>query len=124
MQLVAKNPLFFSIYLRKCIYFIIVIEGPVPGVQLVPSLEPILAKENTMSQQEWIDIFADNLRDKIIEYGATQAEFADDCGLAKSTVSRYLKGQTIPSIFALVNMSHVLGCSIDELADFGSRVKY
>ena len=77
-----------------------------------------------MSEQQWLDIFADNLRDKILEYGATQAEFAEDCGLAKSTICRYLNGQTVPSIFALVNMSHVLGCSIDELADFGQRVEY
>lgn len=75
-----------------------------------------------MSEQQWLNIFADNLRDKIIAYGATQAEFAEDCGLAKSTISRYLKGQAVPSIFALVNMSYVLGCSIDELADFGSRI--
>lgn len=77
-----------------------------------------------MSEQQWLDIFADNLRDKIIEYGATQTEFAEDCGLSKSTISRYLRGETVPSIFALVNMSHVLACSIDELADFGARIKY
>lgn len=77
-----------------------------------------------MSEQEWLDIFADTLRDKIIEYGTSQTEFADDVGLAKSTVSRYLRGQTIPSIFALINISHVLGCSIDELADFGSKIRY
>lgn len=76
-----------------------------------------------MSEQEWIDIFANNLRDKLLEYGATQREFADDCGLAESTVSRYLKGQAAPSAFALVNMSYVLGCSVDELVDFGDRIK-
>ena len=77
-----------------------------------------------MSEQEWLDIFADNLRDKMIEYGASQTEFAEDCGLSKSTISRYLNGQAAPTIFTLINMSHVLGCSIDELADFGRRVKY
>lgn len=76
-----------------------------------------------MSEQQWLDIFANNLRDKLIEYGATQREFAEDCCLAESTISRYLKGQSVPSIFALVNMSHVLGCSIDELADFGAMIK-
>lgn len=76
-----------------------------------------------MSEQQWLDEFANYLRDRIDEYGATQAEFAEDCGLAKSTISRYLKGQAVPSIFALINMSHVLGCSIDDLADFGARIK-
>lgn len=77
-----------------------------------------------MTEQEWLDIFAEELEAKINEYGTTQTEFAEDCGLAKSTVSRYLNGQAVPSIFALINMSHVLGCSIDELADFGRRVMY
>lgn len=77
-----------------------------------------------MTEQQWLDIFADNLRDKIIEYGASQTEFAEDCGLSKSTISRYLKAQAVPSIFALINMSHVLSCSIDELADFGAKIRY
>ena len=76
-----------------------------------------------MSEQQWIDIFADNLRDKLIEYGATQREFADDIGVAESTISRYLRGQAVPSIYILINMSHVLGCSLDELADFGARIR-
>lgn len=76
-----------------------------------------------MSEQQWLDEFADNLRDKITEYGCTQKEFAEDCELAESTVSRYVRGMAVPTIFALVNMSHVLGCSIDELADFGAMIK-
>jgi transcriptional regulator with XRE-family HTH domain len=77
-----------------------------------------------MSEQQWLDIFADNLRDKLIEYGANQREFAEDIGVAESTVSRYIRGQAVPSIFILINMSHVLGCSIDELADFGQKIRY
>ncbi len=76
-----------------------------------------------MTEGQWIDEFADNLRDKLIEYGATQREFAEDTGLAESTISRYLRGQAVPSIFALINISHVLGCTIDELADFGTKIK-
>lgn len=76
-----------------------------------------------MSEQEWLDEFAYNLRDKLFEYGCTQKEFAMDTELAESTISRYLRGQAVPTIFALINMSHVLGCSIDELADFGAKIR-
>lgn len=76
-----------------------------------------------MTEGQWIDEFAENLSCKLSEYGCTQREFAEDCGLAESTISRYLRGQAVPTIFALINMSHVLGCSIDELADFGAKIR-
>lgn len=75
-----------------------------------------------MSEAEWIDIFGDNLREMLSEYGITQRELADEAGLSESTVSRYLNKQMAPSIFAVINIAHVLNCSIDELVDFGDRI--
>ena len=76
-----------------------------------------------MSESEWIDIFSKNLREIMNDYRYTQRDLADTLGVAESTVSRYLKGQMAPSIFAVINMSYALGCTIDELIDFGDRIR-
>ena len=76
-----------------------------------------------MTEQEWLDIFADNLRDMMRDFGISQRELADETGLSESTIGRYLKKQMVPGIKALVNIAYVLDCSLDDLMDFGSRIR-
>ena len=75
-----------------------------------------------MTEQEWINIFADNLRDILKEYGYTQDEFADSINATRSTINRYLNKQQMPSLKNAINMSLELGISMDELFIFDSRV--
>lgn len=75
-----------------------------------------------MSESEWIDIFANNLIDILDEYGMTQRDLADETGLAESTISRYIRKEMAPSVFAIINIAYVLDVSIDELVDFGDRI--
>lgn len=76
-----------------------------------------------MREQEWINIFGDNLLGLMKEYGYTQRSLADDLGTSESTISRYINKQTAPSIFTIINMSYLFGCTIDELVDFGSKIR-
>lgn len=76
-----------------------------------------------MSEQSWIDTFADNLIGMMKEYGYTQRTLADDLGASESTISRYINKQMAPSIFMIINMSYLFGCTIDELVDFGSKIR-
>ena len=71
-----------------------------------------------ISEQEWLDMFSDNLRDILIEEGITQRDLADEMGVSEAAVSRYVKGERIPDLKSLINMSFVLGMSLDELMDF------
>ena len=75
-----------------------------------------------MSEVEWIDIFADNLAEMLMEARMTQRELADETGLSESTISRYLHKQAIPSLKAIVNIAYALDCSMDDLIDFGDMV--
>lgn len=68
-----------------------------------------------MSEVELIDIFADNLRSKMKEFGISQTELADEALLSKSVISRYLAKERLPNLRALVNICYVLGCELDEL---------
>ena len=68
-----------------------------------------------ISEVEFIDIFADNLRDAMIDAGISQTELAYETGLTKSTISRYLNKQRFPTLKAVVNICHVLDCDIDDI---------
>lgn len=76
-----------------------------------------------MSEQEWLNIFGDNLRDILKEQNMSQDELADACGLSKGLVSQYIHKRKMPSIKTLINMSYVLNIRLDEFADFGEPIE-
>lgn len=74
-----------------------------------------MTKLETMSEYEFIDIFADNLRDIMYDENMSQSELAKRALLDRTTVNRYLSKERMPSLKAVVNMAHVLNCSIEDL---------
>lgn len=77
-----------------------------------------------MSEQEWLDIFGDNLRDILKERGYSQREFADAIGTTEATISRYINKERMPSIKNLINMSLELGIDMEEFIIFGGDKIY
>ena len=75
-----------------------------------------------MSEQQWLDTFADNLRDMLKRARMTQRELADVSGLSDATISNYITKKKMPSIRAILNIAYTLDCSLDELADFGDTI--
>lgn len=76
-----------------------------------------------MTEIEWLDIFGDNLRDILLDVGMTQSELADELGIDKSLVNRYINKQYIPNLKTIINMAYVLNCNISELIDFGEPIE-
>ena len=76
-----------------------------------------------MSEQEWLDIFGDNLVSILEEYKMTQDELAEETGLSKGTISKYIRKKQIPNLKAIINLSYALDMDIDELIDFGDRIE-
>lgn len=75
-----------------------------------------------MSELEWLKRFGDALTD-IMEYRNTcQEELADILGVSQATVSRYVNGLQMPSVATIITIANELGCDIDELVNFGSKV--
>ena len=75
-----------------------------------------------MTELEWMDIFGDNLRDILKEYGMTQKYLADESGLSETTISRYIKKQRIPNMKAIVNIANALDLTTDELINLNERI--
>lgn len=74
-----------------------------------------MGKYEYISEIEFIDIFADNLRSLMEEVGITQAELADESGLTRATINRYLKKQRMPDLRALINICYILECEVTDL---------
>lgn len=68
-----------------------------------------------ISEVEFIDIFADNLRDIMYEMDISEGELARRTGLSKMAISRYLNKKRMPTLKALVNLSYVLCVPITDL---------
>lgn len=49
------------------------------------------------------------------KHGMTQGELASLAGVQQNTISQWECGKRNPSVPALMNLSRILGCSIDEL---------
>ena len=74
-----------------------------------------MSRYEYISELEFIDIFADNLRSLMEEVGITQAELAYEAGLDKTTISRYLNKKRMPDLRALLNICYILECEVTDL---------
>lgn len=74
------------------------------------------------TQEEWTDIFGDNLRDVLKETGYTQTDLAKATFIKRESINQYIKKKRVPEIPALIEMSAELDISIHELAFFGERI--
>lgn len=74
------------------------------------------------TQEEWTDIFGDNLRDVLKETGYTQTDLAKATYIKRESINQYIKKKRVPEISALIGMSAELDISIHELAFFGERI--
>lgn len=75
-----------------------------------------------MSENEWLDIFAENLLELMKEKGYNQINLAESTNLSKGTISSYINKRKVPGIRALVNIAYELNISFDDLMDFGDRI--
>lgn len=69
-----------------------------------------------MTEQEWRDDFADQLRRLTYRAGyRTQKDFAEAAGLSEKTISHYRNAERTPDVITLINLCTVLHCDIKEL---------
>lgn len=77
-----------------------------------------------MSEVEWMNIFAGNLRSLMEESRMTQRELSRRTGISEGTISRYLNAQCMPSVNALVNIAYEFPlASINDLLCFDDRME-
>ena len=75
-----------------------------------------------MSEQEWLELFGNNLAYILSERGYTQKQFAEATGLSEAAISNYINKRQMPTIRAIINMSYELCEDLNGFIDFGSRI--
>jgi transcriptional regulator with XRE-family HTH domain len=83
----------------------------------------IKANEPKMSEQEWLDIFAANLRDIMREKRYTQRDLSRATGISESAISKYLTARAVPSTEAIILMSYEFCIIFTDFIDFGSMIE-
>lgn len=75
-----------------------------------------------MTEMEWRKIFKDRLIFMMRRANITQCELAEKSGVSQPAISCYMAGRKTPNVKAVVNLAYVLGCTIEDLVDFGEHV--
>lgn len=75
-----------------------------------------------MTETEWLDKFSKKLNSLMIEQGYSQKSLAEETGLDRRTIARYINGDHTPTVRAIINLVYALDCSINELIDFDERI--
>ena len=76
-----------------------------------------------MSQQEWLDIFGDNLASILEEEKISQKELSRLTGLSESTISKYINKLQMPNMRAIINISYALNWSFEDMLNYGSMLE-
>ena len=76
-----------------------------------------------MSQQEWLDIFGDNLANILEEEKISQKELSRLTGLSESTISKYINKLQMPTVRAIINISYALNWSFEDMLNYGDIIE-
>ena len=79
--------------------------------------------KDTMGQQEWLNIFGDNLASILEEERISQRELARLTGLNESTISRYINKLQMPTVRAIINISFALEWQFEDMLNYGAMLE-
>ena len=77
-----------------------------------------------MTQNEWKNIFGDNLASILREQRMTQTELARITGISPAMISDYVNKRSIPGLMAAINIAYALDMDVDELVNFDEPIEY
>ena len=78
---------------------------------------------NSISEVEFICIFADNLSDIMDEVGISQRQLAKKAHITEAALSRYLNKQRMPNMRTFMNLCYALECEYSDLLPTYSMVE-
>ena len=79
--------------------------------------------KDAMGQQEWLNIFGDNLASILEEERMSQRELARLTGLNESTISRYINKLQMPTVRAIINISFTLDWQFEDMLNYGAMLE-
>ena len=80
--------------------------------------------QNSISEVEFIEIFADNLRDVMKDVGISQRQLAKEACVTEATISRYLNKERMPTMRAFMNICYALDCEYSDLLRYYGTIRF
>ena len=75
-----------------------------------------------MTEIQFMKRIGENLQCLLDDAWMSQRELAEDTGISESTISRYIRGEVMPTAKNLANIVYSIGCEWDELIDTNERI--
>lgn len=70
------------------------------------------------NEEEWRQAFAKRLYRKMRIAGLTQDDLAWEADISTASVTKYMNGMATPTVYNLIRIANVLGCSVNDLVYF------
>lgn len=74
-----------------------------------------------MNQTDYLANFSRNLKGILVDKGMTQADLARGSGVSSQSISKYCKGESLPDLATVADISKVLGVSVDHLLGLNEK---
>lgn len=71
-----------------------------------------------VSEDDWKAVFSRKLRRIMDRKYISQKDLSERTGISRATVSAYINGRSVPSLYAAHKIANALECSINEFMDF------
>ena len=75
-----------------------------------------------MTEIEWRKKFKDRLSFMMRRANLTRQDLIEKSDISESALSYYLSGQKTPGIKTTIALAYALGCSIEDLVDYGEKI--
>ena len=75
-----------------------------------------------MTELQLMRVIGRNLKDVLDDALMTQRELSDETGINESTISRYIRGESMPSLKNIMNIAYVMECDLNELVPCDEKV--
>lgn len=76
------------------------------------------AEEENLDEKRWRYEFSQRLRLQMRNKGITQADLCHATGLTQATISHYMTGKRVPTLYIAKKIAETLSCTTEDLMDF------
>lgn len=73
------------------------------------------ANADEMTEDEYRTELGHRIRSRMMMKGISQLELSELTGIKQPQLSRYINGNTLPSMYAIARIAKGLGCTVNEL---------
>lgn len=77
----------------------------------------------TMTELQLMRDIGENIEMFLEDSNMSQSQLAKEVGISKSTISRYINGEMMPTLKTLINIAYVLLCDVGDLLPNNEFIK-